>query len=171
MHASTLSAPNPSVPKTLFGPDASESYNLSPDTYLSIFTAPLPEANYRVLLLSTAGHWTTATLPGARDPDNVQKQSTNPAVFKTFKEAVRVWTSKVTTALFDSRFTSSSHGGVRSEDRQVLIRAYLPGHEYDCHAEPGPLTKVREFSREYYNWSWVGRMNEAFRVSRFSLCD
>ncbi|KAF8604834.1 hypothetical protein BDV93DRAFT_491604 [Ceratobasidium sp. AG-I] len=163
IHASSLSAPNSTVPKTLFGPTASESYNLSPGTYLSIFTAPLPEANYRVLLLSTAGHWTTATLPGARDPDNVQEEATNPAVFRTFQEAVRVWTSKVTTALLDSRLSGASPGGVKSQDRQVLIRAYLPGHEYDCHAEPGPLSEVRKFSRDYYNWSWVGKMNEAFR--------
>lgn len=166
MHVSSFSSPNNTVPPTLFGPDASESYNLSPDEYLSLFTTPLPDANYKVLLLSTAGHWTTASLPGARDPDDIQAEATNPAVFKTFKEAVRVWSAKVTTALLVDRL-SEYYAGVRSKERQVLIRAYLPGHEYDCHKEEGPLTEVREFSREWYNWSWVGRMNEAFRVSCF----
>ncbi|QRV84481.1 hypothetical protein RhiJN_12497 [Ceratobasidium sp. AG-Ba] len=127
-----------SVPSTLFGPEASESYNLSPDKYLSIFTAPLPEANYKVLLVSTAGHWTTASLPGARDPSDVQKEATNPAVYKTFVEAVRVWTKKVSGALKEP----SVGQGVKNSEKQVLIRAYLPGHEFDCHKETGPLTRA-----------------------------
>ncbi|QRV98548.1 hypothetical protein RhiJN_26567 [Ceratobasidium sp. AG-Ba] len=150
-----------SVPSTLFGPEASESYNLSPDKYLSIFTAPLPEANYKVLLVSTAGHWTTASLPGARDPSDVQKEATNPAVYKTFVEAVRVWTKKVSGVLKEP----SVGQGVKNSEKQVLIRAYLPGHEFDCHKETGPLTRVREFTREWYNWSWIGRMNEAFKAA------
>ncbi|KAJ1300925.1 hypothetical protein OPQ81_003351 [Rhizoctonia solani] len=142
------------VPDTLFGPEAAESYNLSPNTYLEQFTQPLPEGNYRNLIVSTAGHWTTGSLPGARDPDDTKAGATNPAVYKTFVEAVRVWTNQVSSALIND-----------SKERQVLIRAYLPGHEYDCHKEPGPLTEVREFSQEWYNWSWIGRMNEAFKAA------
>ncbi|KAG8690292.1 hypothetical protein FRC08_010577 [Ceratobasidium sp. 394] len=164
MHNISLSSPPPSsetaVPTTLFGPKASESFNLSPDTYLPVFTAPLPEANYRVLLLSTAGHWTTGSLPGARDPDEPSQEATNPAVYKTFVQAVKIWTEKASKALAGPSLKSQ---GVKNSEKQVLIRAYLPGHEYDCHKEPGPITEVREFSREWYNWSWIGRMNEAFK--------
>ncbi|KAF8714630.1 hypothetical protein RHS03_00091, partial [Rhizoctonia solani] len=145
---------NGSVPDTLFGPKASESYNLSPKTYLDQFMLPLPEGNYKTLIVSTAGHWTTASLPGARDPEDVQAGATNPGVYKTFVEAVRVWTDQVSRAL-----------SADTRAREVLVRAYLPGHEYDCHKESGPLTQVREFSQEWYNWSWIGRMNEAFKAA------
>ncbi|CAE6440264.1 unnamed protein product [Rhizoctonia solani] len=140
------------IPDTLFGPKASESYNLSPKAYLEQFMQPLPEGNYKTLIVSTAGHWTTGSLPGARDPEDIQAGATNPGVYKTFVEAVRVWTNQVSGALLTDK-----------KGRQVLIRAYLPGHEYDCHKEQGPLTEVREFSQEWYNWSWIGRMNEAFK--------
>ncbi|KAF8754547.1 hypothetical protein RHS01_05795 [Rhizoctonia solani] len=92
--------------------------------------------------------------PGARDPEDVQAGATNPGVYKTFVEAVRVWTDQVSRAL-----------SADTRAREVLVRAYLPGHEYDCHKESGPLTQVREFSQEWYNWSWIGRMNEAFKAA------
>ncbi|CAE6340317.1 unnamed protein product [Rhizoctonia solani] len=148
------------VPITLFGPGASESYNLSPKTYLEQFMQPLPRGNYRTLIVSTAGHWTTGSLPGARDPENTAAGATNPGVYKTFVEAVKVWTSQVSSAL-----SSDTKG------RHVLIRAYLPGHEYDCHHAPGPLAAVRPFSQEWYNWSWIGRMNEAFKAAIANQAD
>ncbi|CAE7227791.1 unnamed protein product [Rhizoctonia solani] len=154
IHRAMHSNASGDVPGTLFGPNASESYNLSPKTYLEQFMQPLPEANYRTLIVSTAGHWTTGSLPGARDPDNTAAGATNPGVYKTFAEAVRVWTNKVAGAL-----------STDTKERQVLIRAYLPGHEYDCHHEQGPLTQVRPFSQEWYNWNWIGRMNEAFKAA------
>ncbi|QRW25633.1 hypothetical protein RhiXN_10709 [Rhizoctonia solani] len=116
--------------------------------------AAAPEGNYKTLIVSTAGHWTTGSLPGARDPEDVQAGATNPGVYKTFVEAVRVWTDQVSRAL-----------SADTRAREVLVRAYLPGHEYDCHKESGPLTQVREFSQEWYNWSWIGRMNEAFKAA------
>ncbi|CAE6360378.1 unnamed protein product [Rhizoctonia solani] len=156
IHRAMHSNASGDVPDTLFGPGASESYNLSPKAYLEQFMQPLPEGNYRRLIVSTAGHWTTGSLPGARDPENTTAGATNPGVYKTFAEAVRVWTHQVSGALLTD-----------TKDRQVLIRAYLPGpgHEYDCHKEPGPITEVRTFSQEWYNWSWIGRMNEAFKAA------
>ncbi|KAH7337867.1 hypothetical protein B0J17DRAFT_664464 [Rhizoctonia solani] len=142
------------VPDTLFGPGASESYNLSPKTYLEQFMLPLPEGNYRDLIVSTAGHWTTESLPGARDPEDTAAGANNPGVYKLFVEAVRVWTNQVSSALLND-----------NKGREVLIRAYLPGHEYDCHQASGPLTEVRPFSQEWYNWSWIGKMNDAFKAA------
>ncbi|KAB5590092.1 LPS-assembly protein LptD [Ceratobasidium theobromae] len=150
-----------SVPE-LIGPNAWATWDLSPSVYIKQFTAPLPEANYRALVVSTAGHWTTSTLNGARDPNDPSTGPTNPLMLKIFSEAVRVWTRQVSEAL---SAPSTSRSGVRNSERQVLVRAYLPGHEGDCHKASGPVEEIQEYTEEIHNWSWIGRMNEAFKVA------
>lgn len=114
-----LPSPNPTPwpTKTPLGPNTSESCNTSSETSLPFFTPSLPEVSHRISFLIPAVH-KYCILPGARGLGNAQVEVTNPALFKSFKAAVRVWTFKITTALVDPRFLDLSQGGVKSKDRR-----------------------------------------------------
>ena len=53
--------------------------------------------------------------------------------------------------------------GERPVARQVVVRAYLPGHE-DCHSFRAPWAERQPFKWNWYNWAWIGDMNARFQV-------
>ena len=65
--------------------------DVPPIEYLRLFTAPLPEANYGTLIVSTAGHWTMGTLWGLHDPSMPHSGFSN--ILEMFEESMSAWTA------------------------------------------------------------------------------
>lgn len=120
-----------------------ESWDLSPSEYLPIFMTPLPEAHYRTLIVSTAGHWTESTF-GFKNG--------LPEIFAFFGDATRAWVKAVASALKGD-----------TEGRQVLIRSYTLGHE-NCQNINMPYKEIHPYQWTWYNWNWLDRFNDAFEV-------
>ncbi|EMD33751.1 hypothetical protein CERSUDRAFT_108038 [Gelatoporia subvermispora B] len=124
-------------------------WSLSPRDYMEIFYRPLPEGNYGTLIVSTGGHWTTTLLGGLRN--NTAADNGIAAVLELFQESMRVWADEVQQAIWHSGDTS----------KQVVIRAYLPGHE-DCHSQRQPWTEYQPFRWGWYNWPDIKDFNAIF---------
>jgi hypothetical protein len=120
--------------------------------YTDIFLAPLPEANYRTLVISTAGHWTTTVFSGLADETKVGNGIDE--VLRFFTHAMEKWADEVQAIL-------TEHG---SRNKDVVVRAYLPGHD-DCHNIRAPWDTILPFKREIYNWNWIHNFNEIFQVN------
>ncbi|KAI0329672.1 hypothetical protein GY45DRAFT_842770 [Cubamyces sp. BRFM 1775] len=146
------------------------TWNLSPAEYVKLFTAPLPRANYATMVVSTGGHWTTTLFAGLKDPalpkDGIQN------VVDFFGEAMEAWAREVQGLLDEAekeeRQTAldGAAGAVRGHrraPRQVVVRAYLPGHE-DCHDHRKPLTEYTPGRWGWYNWNQIGDFNRAFET-------
>ncbi|KAM6496673.1 hypothetical protein JOM56_007146 [Amanita muscaria] len=145
---------NPGTPEDfkLFGEET--VWTLSPTVYMDQFTAPLPGGNYRTMVVSTAGHWTTTLFHGFRDENKILTGYGIRKVLDLFEVAMPRWAKEVQTTL---RMHEDSGEG----KRRVVIRAYLPGHE-DCHDYRQPWTGVQRFVWDWYNWSYIGQFNEIF---------
>ena len=52
--------------------------------------------------------------------------------------------------------------------RQVVVRAYLPGHE-DCHNFRAPIGEYAKGVNGWYNWNLIGDFNRAFEVRLLPL--
>lgn len=138
---------------------------MSPKEYMPMFTAPLPEANYGTLIVSTAGHWTTTLLHGFRDESKSSSGYGIDKLLDFFGKAMERWAGEVQAAL-DADFKSGSGG--RKTPRRVLVRSYLPGHE-DCHNQKEPWSWYHPFSHQWYNWPWIKDYNTIFQVSSASV--
>ncbi|KAF8629401.1 hypothetical protein AX15_003456 [Amanita polypyramis BW_CC] len=145
---------NPDAPKD-FKLFSNESvWTLPPSEYLPLFTAPLPQANYRTMIVSTAGHWTTTLFSGFRDESKSSEGYGIDGVLKFFEVAMPHWAKEVQTTL--TREERSGKG-----KRRVVARAYLPGHE-DCHNYRQPWTKIKPFVWNWYNWGNIWEFNQIF---------
>ncbi|KAK7677510.1 hypothetical protein QCA50_019516 [Cerrena zonata] len=132
-------------------------WSLSPKDYLEIFQKPLPEGNYGTLVISTAGHWTTTLFRGFRDESKGEDAGFGiDNMFPFFEAAMKKWADTIQDGLTSDRGTA----GGRS--RQVVVRAYLPGHE-DCHNHRQPWTEWHPFQWKWYNWAWIGDFNKVFQ--------
>lgn len=98
----------------LFG---TASWDVSPTEYLEEFFSG-PPYQYKVLVASTGGHWTTETFP---------VQGGMAEITELFAAAVMGWSKQMAAALL-------KHPGHR-----VLGRAYVPGHQNCQWAEVGSL--------------------------------
>ncbi|KAF8639557.1 hypothetical protein AX17_001461 [Amanita inopinata Kibby_2008] len=148
---------NPSSPSD-FQLFSNESvWTLSPTEYLDIFTTPLPQANYRTMVVSTAGHWTTTLFHGFRDEGKADKGYGIEGVLTFFENAMRQWAKEVQTALQRSEMEGKGK-------RRVVVRAYLPGHE-DCHDHREPWSKIKPFVWNWYNWGSIWEFNKIFEAS------
>lgn len=136
----TISPPfnrtHPSISKDLFGDE--QLWVVPASKYLSLFTAPSP-MNYRVLFINTAGHWTTTTF-GLKGGLN--------EIINLFKFAVDRWLIVVNEAL------------KKDEKREVVVRAYLGGHD-ECHYSQGPVLKPIPYTHEIYNWNSIWKFNDS----------
>ena len=131
--------------------------------YLEIFQKPLPEGNYGTLVISTAGHWTTTLLRGFRDESKGENAGFGiDNMFPFFEKAMTKWADTIQDALTTDRGTA----GGRS--RQVVVRAYLPGHE-DCHSHRQPWTEWQPFKWKWYNWAWISDFNKVFEVCQLLI--
>ena len=156
-------------------------WNLAPEEYVRIFTAPRPEGNYATMVVSTGGHWTTHLFEALRDPSMFNEGIQNVVNF--FPEAMRAWADQVQAllhaaardhppppppvgvgldkkrALEEAQLARAGTG----RPRQVVVRAYLPGHE-DCHDFREPISRYTKGKNGWYNWNQIGDMNRAFEV-------
>ena len=159
------------VNESLFSDDA--TWNMSPAEYVKLFTAPLPEGNYATMVVSTAGHWTTTLFSGLKDASMHKDGIQN--VLDFFSEAMEVWARQVQALLDDTARGEGRKWRVldslttpRRLPRQVVVRAYLPGHE-DCHEYRTPTEKYKKGRWGWYNWNQIGEYNDAFAV-RAQFC-
>ncbi|KAI0072068.1 hypothetical protein K474DRAFT_1605797 [Panus rudis PR-1116 ss-1] len=170
--------------ETLFSDE--RFWSLSPHEYMDIFLSPLPHAHYTTLIISTAGHWTTTLLRAFRDEEVGEEKGYGvERMLPFFREAMRRWAEVVQGRLSESfnqgggeslasddSFASdgenvggnSGNGrlGGKGRTRQVIVRAYLPGHE-DCHSHREPWKEWVPFKWKFYNWPWIGEFNRIFQ--------
>ena len=144
-------------------------WNLAPAEYVKTFTAPRPHGNYATMVVSTGGHWTTTLFSGLRDPELFHDGIFNVVDF--FGEAMDAWAREVQALLLkaeDAERKRRAMQGARAArerraPRQVVVRAYLPGHE-DCHNHRAPIEEYEKGPNGWYNWNQIGDYNRAFEV-------
>ncbi|KAF6744888.1 hypothetical protein DFP72DRAFT_60340 [Ephemerocybe angulata] len=156
----------------LFGDEV--NYTLSPDVYLDIFFKPLPEGNYKTLITSSAGHWTTNNFHGYHRESEGADVSTsttgladskNPVMgydglLQFYGEVVERWANKIQDA-FDVHMGKTKGAGYppgREKEPQAIVRAYLPGHE-DCHNIRQPATTIPNYTWNWWNWGEIWKFN------------
>ncbi|KAF9227079.1 hypothetical protein BS17DRAFT_695528 [Gyrodon lividus] len=144
-----------STTKSLFSEE--QTWSLSPSEYMPIFLSSPPDGNYGTLIVSTAGHWTTTLMSAFRDDGAGDDGGWGIEGVKAFfKVAMRTWAGQIQDALDEYR----RNGGNRQ--KQVIVRAYLPGHE-DCHDHREPWTEIEPYHWKWYNWPWIGDFNAIFQ--------
>ncbi|KAG5635259.1 hypothetical protein H0H81_011894 [Sphagnurus paluster] len=138
----------------LFSSEA--AWSLSPKEYLPLFF----DGGYSTMVVSTGGHWTTTLFGGAYAQDAPAPARTArqglDGVVDFFAQAMQRWADEVQSALAEAERMDR---GARK--RQVLVRAYLPGHD-DCHNILDPWTEVHTPKGASYNWGSIWRYNEVF---------
>ena len=145
------------------------AWNVSPEEYVKIFTSPLPQGNYATMVVSTGGHWTTTLFAGLKDTSMFKDGIENVVGF--FSEAMEAWAREVQALLDDAeevewatrRLKIGRMRGRKTAPKQVVVRAYLPGHE-DCHDHREPWTSYTPGRWGWYNWNQIGDFNDAFEV-------
>ncbi|KIK24788.1 hypothetical protein PISMIDRAFT_677882 [Pisolithus microcarpus 441] len=142
--------------KTLFSKE--QTWSMSPSEYMPKLLGDLPDFHYGTLVVSTAGHWTTTLMSAFRDEEAGEEAGYGIANVKSFFEiAMREWAREVQTAINEYR----AKGGWRP--KQVVVRAYLPGHE-DCHNHHEPWTEIEPYRWRWYNWPWIQDFNKIFKA-------
>lgn len=142
--------------KTLFSKE--QTWSMSPSEYMPKLLGDLPDFHYGTMVVSTAGHWTTTLMSAFRDEEAGEEAGYGIANVKSFFEiAMREWAREVQGAINEYR----AQGGWRP--KQVVVRAYLPGHE-DCHNHHEPWTEIEPYRWRWYNWPWIQDFNEIFKA-------
>jgi len=141
--------------KSLFSDEM--TWSLSPSEYMPTLLASPPEGNFGTLIVSTGGHWTTTLMSAFRDEEAGEAVGYGIEGVKAFfKVAMRTWAGQVQDAIDEYR----RNGGTRP--KQVVVRAYLPGHE-DCHDHREPWTEIQPYQFRWYNWPWIQDYNAIFK--------
>lgn len=140
-------------------------WTLGPEYYMELFVAPAP-MRYGTLVVSTAGHWTTTVLAGLRDEREGVRGYGIDSVLELFGMSMTEWAERVQARLdveAAAQASKNSWGAAKeaSISRQVVVRAYLSGHE-DCHEKRAPWDEVQPYDWEWYNWKWIADMNNIF---------
>ncbi|KIY53414.1 hypothetical protein FISHEDRAFT_68890 [Fistulina hepatica ATCC 64428] len=135
----------------LFGDE--QYWTLSPEEYMNIFARP--GSHYGTLVINTGGHWTTTLFSAFRNESKPGNGIDD--VLEFFGHAMRMWAGDVQRRLDDARRRDT-----RAPCRQVVVRAYLPGHE-DCHNFRAPWEEVQHFVWNWYNWGNIWQFNEIFQ--------
>ncbi|CCM03879.1 uncharacterized protein FIBRA_06030 [Fibroporia radiculosa] len=132
-------------------------WSLSPTFYVrELFLEKAPVAHYSTLVISTGGHWTTTLMAGFADAS--ARGGGIDGVLDFFGAAMTRWAEQVQEMLDDYARTA---GRAERGTKQVVVRAYLPGHE-DCHDEREPWTEWKPFVWNWYNWGSIGEFNQLF---------
>ncbi|KAI0699875.1 hypothetical protein C8T65DRAFT_296188 [Cerioporus squamosus] len=166
-HSLHPDSPHVAANESIFSDEA--AWNLSPEEYVKIFTSPLPQGNYATMIVSTGGHWTTTLFAGLKDTSMFKDGIENVLGF--FSEAMEAWAREVQALLDDAeeaewasrRLTIGRLRGRKMAPKQVVVRAYLPGHE-DCHDHREPWTSYKPGRWGWYNWNQIGDFNDAFEA-------
>jgi len=142
-------------------------WDLDPSVYVPVFLASLPEANYRSMILSSAGHWTVGTLPGFKDesdPSNVHAYS---EMLDFYQIVTDNWTRRMANILEKSKRDDKANGISRAKERHIFVRGYNPGHD-NCNTVEsrfrGPVDEYKDSMSYSYNWGWIRKMNRMFEV-------
>ena len=162
-------------------------WSISPEEYLDVFTQEVPLGRYRTMVVSTAGHWTMGLFKGY-NVEGAKTENGGPVygydgLLTFFGEAMEKWAGIVQTRLDEANAKLTSAGASaengkgyppsrvlgqrRDRKMEVVVRAYLPGHE-DCHSHREAWTSILPFQWNWYNWHLIYKYNEAFEVSAFS---
>ena len=148
------------------------TWDLDPSIYLPQFLSPLPQGNYRTMIISTAGHWTTTLFSGFHNEN--EDGNGLRELLSFFGEAMELWITEITEALDKAERLEKQqrHMRGRSKERQVIVRAYVHGHD-SCHSNDvelaGPLKEYTGLARNWYNWGWIRRFNDVFEVFIYPL--
>jgi len=126
------------------------TWTLPVTEYLDQFLAPLPEANYATMVVSTAGHWTTTVFSKVQPPGI-------EGILKLFGVAMERWAEDVQSALL-LRGDGSEQ---KRKERRVIVRAYLGGHE-NCHDFRQPWDEIQPYNWNWYNWYEIPQFNAIF---------
>lgn len=152
----------------------------SPDVYLDAFLGSLPTANYKTMVVSTAGHWTTnlfagyhraqgsdkSTLPVDSSPESLDIDAVSDelepmlgydGLLVFFEEVMARWALAIQDRLKTSLESTST------PQQQVLVRAYLPGHDA-CHNERDPWVEIKAERSFSYNWGEIPKYNEIWET-------
>lgn len=145
-------------------------WTLGPEYYMELFLAPAP-IRYGTLVVSTGGHWTTTLLAGLQDDADGARGHGIDGVLELFGRSMREWADRVQERLDQvNKLGGRWRGGNGdSVQRQVVVRAYLSGHE-DCHQKRAPWEEWVSYTWEWYNWNWIGEMNAIFEVRVSMSC-
>lgn len=141
----TIYAPGPDF--SLFSEET--FWSLSPHEYVRQFTSK--ENNYQTMVVNTAGHWTTRVFQGMEDSKDKGGGVGNILYF--YQHAIAMWADLVQKILNESD----------RNDRQVVVRAYLSGHE-NCFNLFKPYTYIHEYTTQWWNWNWITEYNDIFQV-------
>jgi hypothetical protein len=128
---------SPTPSSLIFGDQPELDSHTSVTEYLAEFSDPL--LNYRLLLASTAGHWTTLTF---QLPHGIAE------ILYLFEGAMTTWLQIMQKEVKENR-----------RRQIVLVRSFLAGHE-NCHQARGPLERPVLLIKGQYNWSSIGMFNE-----------
>ncbi|KAF8513175.1 hypothetical protein BU17DRAFT_53470 [Hysterangium stoloniferum] len=136
-----------------------------PAIYLPFFLGTLPY-NYQTLILNTAGHWVTSLFMGFANHNESEGYGLAP-LLEFFGDAMDILLRNLSDALEDANERDQWLGGRRLKERQVIIRAYNPGHP-NCHnAEVllgGPVDPYPEDNlKGLWNWWWIRKFNDVFK--------
>jgi len=102
------------------------------------------------MIVSSAGHWTVAHFQAMKDAES--KGGGIGHLLYFFQHATAMWADLVQRQLDKSD----------RKDRQVIVRAYLSGHE-NCFNLFKPYTYVHEYTTQWWNWNWMTEYNDIFQ--------
>jgi hypothetical protein len=140
---------------SLFSNEA--TWSMSPSEYTALFLS----RGYSTMIVSTAGHWTTTLFGGYGEKNEVVLEDARKGidgVLDFFEHAMTKWAGEVQSMLDDA---ARKEGGRKK--REVVVRAYLTGHE-DCHKHKEPWKEIQPMVWGWYNWAQIGQFNDIFEV-------
>jgi len=139
-------------------------WDLGPLVYMRVFLAPFPEANFRSMIISSAGHW---TLPGFKDESDPSDVHAYSEVLYFYKITMNSWTKRMANSLNKAKQDDEAMGITRAKERHIILRGYNTGHD-NCNTVEsrigGPLDEYKDSMSYSYNWGWIRKMNRAFEV-------
>ncbi|KAJ3487048.1 hypothetical protein NLI96_g3794 [Meripilus lineatus] len=124
---------DPPLGVNLFSEEA--FWSLPPSQYLSIFQKPLPAANYRTMVVSTAGHWTTTLMAGFHD--EAAEGGGIRRILGFFRHAMTKWADEIQAAM--SRDTGTAGGRRTREVVEVVSSRSYPNIHFLGIDRPGML--------------------------------
>lgn len=130
------------------------------------------------MVVSTGGHWTSTLFKGYKDDG--QEGGGIEGVVSFFEHVAKRWVQEVQDRLASEqkkerevRMDASGRPGVlsflqpngtrASRRKNVIVRAYLPGHD-GCRESKEPLAEVPVLDHEVYNWRHIWKYNHIFEV-------
>jgi hypothetical protein len=150
--------PNPPSNYSLFSEEA--TWSMSPSEYTTLFLS----RGYSTMIVSTAGHWTTTLFGGYGEKSEAVLEDAKKGidgVLEFFEHAMIKWAGEVQGMLDDAAKKDKGR-----KKREVVIRAYLTGHE-DCHKHREPWREIQPMAWGWYNWAQIWQFNDIFEVLFF----